>query len=140
MKIIIEAEENSLIPSYANKNDAGFDLRSNEEKILNPGERTIVSTGLKIKIQEGYMGIIKDRSGLAIKNGLHCLAGVIDSGYRGVVGVVIINLSEHSFTIEKGMRIAQMIIHKTEQVEFQIGKVEEDSQRGIGGFGSSGLK
>ena len=140
MKIIIEAEENSLIPSLANKNDAGFDLRSNEEKILNPGERTIVSTGIKIKIQEGYMGIIKDRSGLAIKNGLHCLAGVIDSGYRGTVGVVIINLSEHSFTIEKGMRVAQMIIHKTEQVEFQPGKVEEDSQRGVGGFGSSGLK
>jgi dUTP pyrophosphatase len=139
MKIIIEAQDESLIPKAANSHDAGFDLRANEEKTINPGERVIIQTGIRIKIPESYVGIIKDRSGLAIKNGLHCMAGVIDSGYRGIIGVVIINLSKEPFIVEKGMRIAQMLVHRVESVEFEKGQISEDSERGAGGFGSSGL-
>ena len=138
MRIIIDAPEEMLIPAYATRGDAGLDLKSNEDKTIMPGERTIISTGIRMRIPEGYVGIIKDRSGLAIKNGLHCLAGVIDSGYRGVVGVVIINLSDTSQEISKGQRIAQMIVHKIEQAELLLGEVTEDSDRGAGGFGSTG--
>jgi dUTP pyrophosphatase len=140
MKIIIESEDTNQIPVFANSNDAGFDLKSNEEKIILPNERTIIKTGIRIKIPEGHVGIIKDRSGLASKNGLHCLAGVIDSGYRGEIGIVIINFSKDEFKVEKGMRIAQMLIFQLPNIEIVQGKVEDDSQRGIAGFGSSGLK
>lgn len=132
--------ENAVIPNYAKDGDAGFDLHSVEEKILAVGEKDVIKTGIKIEIPEGYFGSIRDRSGLAAKNALHCLAGVVDSGYRGEIGIVMINLGKEEFKINKGDRIAQMLIQMVERVEIE--EVEElgESFRGESGFGSTGLK
>ena len=124
---------------YAHKGDAAFDLRASVDICVEKGEKVLVCTGIKMAIPEGYAGFIWDRSGLAAKNSIHCLAGVVDSSYRGEVKVVLINLGEEEFHIKKGMRIAQMVIQKIENPE--IIKVEDlnETCRGEGGFGSTGL-
>ncbi len=130
-------------PSYTRENDAAFDLRSREEITLKPGERRTIKTGIKMAIPDGYAGLIWDRSGHAHKYGIHCLAGVIDSEYRGEIGVVMKNLGEEEFNIEKGMRIAQMLIQPVLTAKLIPVEKEEDlgsSARGSGGFGSSGNK
>ena len=129
-----------LLPSYSHPWDAAFDLRSRVDEVISPMERKVIPTGIKVAIPPGHAGLIWDRSGLAAKNGLHTLAGVIDSGYRGEVGVVLINLGKDTFTIEKGMRIAQMLIQPV--VCAGIVEVASLSQtaRGEGGFGSTGTK
>ena len=128
------------LPKYAHVNDAAMDLRSNEELIINSMERKIVQTGIKMAIPEGHVGLIWDRSGLAAKHSIHTLAGVVDAGYRGEVGVVMKNLGNESFKVEKGMRIAQMLIQPV--ITANIIEVEdlEDTSRGEGGFGSTGVK
>ncbi|HIH37542.1 dUTP diphosphatase [Candidatus Woesearchaeota archaeon] len=126
------------LPSYAHPGDAAFDLRSREEKTIMPGELVIIKTGLKMEIPEGYFGNIRDRSGLAAKHGLHCLAGVVDSHYRGEVGVVMTNLGKEAFTVEKNMRIAQMLIQKVEHAALQETDEVSETKRGEGGFGSTG--
>lgn len=128
------------MPAYAYEHDAAFDLRAAHECKLMPGEKAIIKTGLKMEIPVGYVGLIWDRSGLAAKNSLHCLAGVIDAGYRGEVGIVLVNLGKEEFFIEKNMRVAQMLIQPI--VLPKIVEVDElvDSNRGEGGFGSSGVK
>ncbi|MEO2154285.1 MAG: dUTP diphosphatase [Nanoarchaeota archaeon] len=132
--------EDAKLPVKKRKGDAGFDLYSNEEVILKPGERKLISTGIAIEIPKGYFGLIKDRSGLAAKNGLHCLAGVIDSNYRGEVKVVLINLGNEEVKLEKYSRIAQLLIIPVP--EFEIEEVDElsNTERNEKGFGSSGLK
>jgi dUTP pyrophosphatase len=129
------------IPCYAKAGDAAFDLRSAEDRIIKPGEKHLIKTGIRMAIPEGYAGLIWDRSGMAAKHGIHCLAGVIDTGFRGEVGVVLKHLGTEPFTIERNMRIAQMLIQpvvsaKIEEVE----ELDEDNARGAGGFGSSGVK
>jgi dUTP pyrophosphatase len=130
------------MPFYAYEHDAAFDLRSSHDEVLNPGDKKIIKTALKMAIPQNHVGLIWDRSGLAAKHSLHCLAGVIDSGYRGEIGVVLINLGKEDFKIEKNMRIAQMLIQPI--VNAKITEVEEneleESKRGEGGFGSSGIK
>lgn len=128
------------LPSYAHDYDAAFDLPSRVNITLKPGKKEIVKTGLSMAIPNGYAGLIWDRSGLAAKNSLHVMAGVIDSGYRGEIGVVMINLGQEDFEIEKNMRIAQMLIQKVELPT--ISEVEEldETTRNEGGFGSTGLK
>jgi len=128
------------LPKYQRENDAAFDLRSAEDKVLAPGEKTIVKTGLRMAIPDGHVGLIWDRSGLAAKHSLHCLAGVIDCTYRGEVGVVMKNLGSEPFTVEKNMRIAQMLIQPI--VTASLLEVEDldDTVRGSGGFGSSVMK
>lgn len=128
--------------SYAYEHDAAFDLRAAHDILLRPGEKKIVKTGLKMAIPAGHVGLIWDRSGLAAKHSLHCLAGVIDSGYRGEIGVVLINLGDAAFTVEKNMRIAQMLIQPIVHPEIiEVDEQELDiSERGEGGFGSSGTK
>jgi dUTP pyrophosphatase len=125
---------------YAQQGDAGFDLRSAEDVTLTPGEKKIVKTGIKIAIPEKHVGLIWDRSGMAAKHEIHALAGVVDSGYRGEVGVVLKNLSDKEFEIEKNMRIAQMLIQPV--VSAMIEEVDslEDTERGDGGFGSTGMQ
>lgn len=125
-------------PSYAYEHDAAFDLRSREDTSLAPGEKKIIKTGLRMAIPKGHVGLIWDRSGMAAKYSLHTLAGVIDSGYRGEIGVVMINLSDEEFKIKKNMRIAQLLIQPI--VLPKIVEVEslDESERGEGGFGSSG--
>jgi dUTP pyrophosphatase len=126
-------------PSYAHPGDAGFDLRASVDCVIPPGGRHLVPTGIRLAIPEGYAGLIWDRSGLAAKHGIHCLAGVVDSGYRGEVKVVLQNLGSEQFKVERGLRIAQMLIQPV--VRASLVRVEslENSSRGEGGFGSTGM-
>ena len=128
------------LPFYAKQGDAAFDLRSSEEKTLNAGEKHIIKTGLRVAIPEGYVGLIWDRSGMAAKHSIHCLAGVIDSGYRGEIGVVMKNLGDSKFNIEKNMRIAQMLIQPVASANLIEVDDLDESERGAGRFGSTGLK
>ena len=141
MKIHAQRLDKSIdLPTFAHTGDAAMDLRSSEDKILKKNDQTIIKTGIKVAIPEGWVGIIKDRSGLAAKNGLHCLAGVIDSGYRGEVGVIMKNLGNDDFHIEKNMRIAQMLILKHESPSIVEVDELEETMRNEQGFGSSGTR
>jgi dUTP pyrophosphatase len=126
------------LPDFAHEHDAAIDLRSAEEGVLQPGEKKIFKTGLAFAIPKGYAGLIWDRSGLAAKNSIHTMAGVIDAGYRGEVGVVMINLGKEPFTVEKGMRIAQMLFHPILNVKINEAEELDETERGAGGFGSTG--
>lgn len=138
MEILIQKlSEDAQIPSKANQGDAGYDLVSVEEKILNPLERVVVKTGIKIQIPNNCYGRVAPRSGLAVKNGIDVMAGVIDSGYRGEVGVVLINLSNEKFMVRKGAKIAQLIIESCGSADWHQVKNLEESQRGSNGYGSS---
>lgn len=127
------------LPNFAHEHDAAMDLRASHDEILQPGEKKIVKTGIQMAIPKGYAGLIWDRSGLAAKNSIHTMAGVIDAGYRGELGVVMINLGKDNFQVEKGMRIAQLIIHPI--LNMKVTEVEnlDETSRGEGGFGSTGL-
>lgn len=127
------------LPNFAHEHDAAMDLRASHDEILQPGEKKIVKTGIQMAIPKGYAGLIWDRSGLAAKNSIHTMAGVIDAGYRGELGVVMINLGKENFQVEKGMRIAQLIIHPI--LNMKVTEVEnlDETSRGEGGFGSTGL-
>lgn len=133
------------LPSYETAGAAGMDLRAalgpDAPLTLAPGRRALVPTGFVMEIPQGFEAQIRPRSGLAFKNGITCLntPGTIDSDYRGEVKVLLINLGEEDFTIERGMRIAQMVIAPVTQVA--VAEVSETSQtaRGAGGFGSTGV-
>ena len=126
------------IPSRATLSDAGYDLYSNESGCIPPNSRSIVKTGISMAIPTGYYGRVAPRSGLAVKFGIDVLAGVIDSGYRGEIGVVLQNLSKDSFNFREGDRIAQLILEQCNSVEWVELDQLEDSQRSDGGFGSTG--
>jgi len=128
----------AVIPHYAHFDDAGFDLFSTETMEIQPMSRTQVPIGIAMEIPAGYVGLVWDKSGLSHKNGLKTLGGVIDAGYRGEVKVGLINLSTEAYLLEKGHKVAQMIIQKKETCE--IVEVDElsDTLRGEGGFGSTG--
>ncbi|MEK6961533.1 MAG: dUTP diphosphatase [Nanoarchaeota archaeon] len=127
------------LPKYAKEGDAAFDLRSREEAVIEPGQVLTVATGIATAIPEGHVGLIWDRSGLAARHGIHTLAGVIDCGYRGEIGVVMRNSGTESFKVEKGMRIAQMIVQPFVQARFEEVQELDQTQRGATAFGSSGL-
>ncbi|MFH1682767.1 MAG: dUTP diphosphatase [Candidatus Woesearchaeota archaeon] len=137
---IKKLNEDAIIPRYANPGDAGMDFYSNENVLINPGERKLVSTGISMAIPEGYVGLIWDKSGIASKHGMKTMAGVIDSSYRGEIKILLHNLNIEEYKIEKGNKIAQMLIQPVEQKE--IIEVDElsETERGAGGFGSTGLK
>ena len=138
MKIRLEKIlEEARVPEQANKSDAGYDLFSTEDDYLRPLERKVIKTGIKVEIPQGYYGRIAPRSGLAVKHGLDVLAGVIDSGYRGEVGVVLINLSREAAHITKGLKVAQLIIEKCYAVEWVETQDLSVTGRGEGGYGSS---
>lgn len=128
------------LPSYAHPDDAGMDLYSNQTIIIKPNERQTISTGISMAIPSGYVGLIWDKSGIAHNHGLKTMGGVIDSSYRGEIKIVVHNLSSQSYTVEKGSKIAQMLIQPVEQKK--IVEVEEldDTSRGEKGFGSSGMR
>ena len=144
VKIKVVNTGNQPLPAYATTQSAGMDLRANIEEpiVLKPLKRVLVPTGLHIALPEGYEAQIRPRSGLALKKGISCLntPGTIDADYRGDVGVILINLSDEDFVINPGERIAQMIINKFEQAEFELVDSLEESERGEGGFGSTGTK
>ena len=156
---IKKLSKSAIIPSRANDSDAGYDLYAAQDMVIGPMEKLIVPTGISIEIPNGYYGRVAPRSGLAVKNSIDVLAGVIDSGYRGEIGVILINLnlpevlfnrnkkstayesafgSRNKFSISKGDRIAQLIIEKCHEIQW----VETElsiSERGEGGYGSSGV-
>jgi dUTP pyrophosphatase len=123
---------------YAKHGDAGFDLYARETMVLEPGKQCAVPTGIALEIPEGHVGLIWDKSGLAIKFGLKTLGGVIDAGYRGEVMVGMINLSSEPYTFEAGHKVAQMIIQKFEAVTFEQADSLSETERAGTGFGSSG--
>jgi len=136
-KIIPQA----TIPTRANGTDAGYDLYAAVSGRISGKNRDIVNTGIRIAIPEGYYGRIAPRSGLAVKHGIDVLAGVVDSGYRGEVGVVLQNLGLMDFEFNEGDRVAQLIIEKCHDVTWEEVEKEKDlfsSDRGEGGFGSTG--
>lgn len=130
------------LPSYATAHSAGLDLRANieEEITLKPLERRLIPTGIHIELPQGYEAQVRARSGLAIKHGIGIVnsPGTIDSDYRGEIMVILVNLSNNPFTIEPGERVAQMVVSKYEQVTLREVDSLKESQRGSGGFGSTG--
>lgn len=139
MKVkLLKTNSDVRVPSYANPGDAGMDFYAAESIIIKPNERKVVKTGIKMAIPEGYVGLIWDKSGLAAKKGIKTMAGVIDAGYRGEVGIVLHNLGGEDFLIEKNMKIAQMLIQPIHSPELEEVDNLDDTQRGEGGFGSTG--
>jgi dUTP pyrophosphatase len=130
------------LPKYETEDSAGLDLKAVCDKpiLLKPLERQIIKTGLHIALPKGYEAQIRPRSGLAAKHGISVLnsPGTIDADYRGEIGVILVNLSQDDFEITHGMRVAQMVIAKFEQAEFIEVKELDETERGEGGFGSTG--
>jgi len=139
IKIQIVNKSGNPLPEYQTKGSAGLDISANLENdiIINPGERKLIPTGLFIAIPEGYEVQIRPRSGLALKHGLTLLnsPATIDSDYRGELQVILINLGQEAFTIQSGMRIAQMLCSKLEPIEWENVEELSGSERGIQGFG-----
>lgn len=133
-----------LLPQYATAQSAGMDLRANIEEpfSLQPGERHLFPTGLHIQLPEGYEGMVRPRSGLALKHGVTVLntPGCVDSDYIGDVGVILINLSDRCFVINPGERIAQLVISPIVQATLVEVESLDDTERGDGGFGHTGTK
>ncbi|ADO77122.1 dUTP diphosphatase [Halanaerobium praevalens] len=144
MKIKVERVNKKIeLPQYQHYGeDAGLDLHSAEELTIKSGEYKLIKTGLKIAVPQGYAAFVYPRSGLALKKGVTVLNadGVIDSGYRGEVGVILINHGENNFEINVNDRIAQLIIQKVNIIEWEEVENLTESQRGEGGFGHTGVK
>lgn len=142
MKVQIVNRSPYPCPSYATAQSAGMDLKANlkEPVVLQPLQRMLVPTGLYIALPEGYEAQVRPRSGLAIKHGITVLntPGTVDADYRGEVCVILVNLSQDPFEIVPGERIAQMVIARHEQVEWEEVEILNETLRGAGGFGSTG--
>lgn len=142
MKLLVEKiNEKAVIPFKAHEGDAGMDLFSVEEAILKPMERKLIHTGIKIQLPTNTEAQIRPRSGLALKNGISVLntPGTIDEGYRGEIGIIVINLGAENFKIEEGMKIAQMVIKPTLSLDVEEVVELTETSRGEGGFGSTGV-
>jgi len=135
--LIKKTSDSAKIPSYAREGDAGLDLHSIEEKSIKPMEIERVKTGIALEIPSGFVGIVKDKSGLALQ-GIHCLAGVIDSGYRGELEIVAVNHGKNTFQIKKGQKIAQILILPFSSVKVREVENLRETERGKKGFGSTG--
>lgn len=144
MKVRIINNSKHQLPQYETPNSAGMDLRANIDDaiVLHPLRRVLVPTGIQIALPCGYEAQIRPRSGLAIEYGITCLntPGTIDSDYRGDVGVILVNLGYKPFIIHDGDRIAQMVVKKYEQVEWELTDTLDMTDRGEGGFGHTGTK
>jgi dUTP pyrophosphatase len=144
LKIQVINKGHQPLPQYATPQSAGMDLRANLEEpiILRPLERRLIPTGLHIALPAGYEAQVRPRSGLALKKGITVLnsPGTIDADYRGEVGVLLINLSQDDFVVNDGERIAQMVIARHEQGEFEAVEVLDETERGEGGYGHTGVK
>lgn len=141
IKVKICCSDENLKPAYAHATDAGLDLRSAEEFTLPPGERRLVKTGVRIELPEGQMAMVCSRSGLAIRNGVFVLnaPGIVDSGYRNEIGVILANLSTESTDFKVGDRIAQLVFCSFSHAEVEyVDSIDENTDRGLGGFGSTG--
>lgn len=141
MQVLITGDP-ELIPKYAKPGDAGADLKASGAGSIAPGGRALVPTGIQIALPDGYVGLVHPRSGLAVKHGITVLntPGTIDSGYRGEIQVPLLNTSDEEFVFERGERIAQLVIQSFEKAEFVEVERLPGTERGEGGFGSSGRK
>lgn len=132
------------LPTYETNQSAGMDLSAALEEAIElaPGDRALVPTGLAIALPTGFEAQIRPRSGLALKKGITVLntPGTIDADYRGEIGVILVNLGQEAVTIERGMRIAQMVIAKHEHIEWKVVESLDETERGAGGFGSTGTE
>lgn len=144
VKVSVINKSQHALPSYETIDSAGMDVRAmlDEPVVLKPMERALIKTGLFLEIPAGYECQVRPRSGLALKKGITVLnaPGTIDADYRGEVGVILINLSGESFTIENGERIAQLVFARFEQADFEVVDELTETDRGAGGFGSTGVK
>lgn len=144
MKINILNKSQHALPSYETIASAGMDLRANltQPIVIEPMDRALIPTGLFMELPIGYEAQVRPRSGLALKKGITCLnsPGTIDADYRGEVGVILANLSKETFVVENGERIAQMVIAKHERAEWVAVEELSTTERGAGGFGSTGVK
>ena len=142
IEVSVQNDSPYELPAYATTGSAGVDLKAVLDRplVLNPLERKIIGTGLKIALPIGYEAQVRPRSGLAAKHGISVLnsPGTIDADYRGEVGVILINLSKDAFTINPGERIAQLVLAKHEQIQWKIDKNLSSTARGSNGFGSTG--
>lgn len=143
MKVNVINKGHQPLPAYATPQSAGLDLRANLESpvVLQPMERRLIPTGLYIALPPGYEAQVRPRSGLALKHGITVLnsPGTIDADYRGEVGVLLINLSHEPFTVNDGERIAQMVVARHEQAAFEPVELLDETERGAGGYGHTGM-
>ncbi len=137
---IFHDDEGVTLPAYATALSSGVDLRSNEHAMIPPGGRLSVGTGIRLEIPEGYECQVRPRSGLALKHGVTVLntPGTIDADYRGEVRVILVNLGENPFEVERGDRIAQMVLAPVSRIEWTEKDLLSETGRGSGGFGSTG--
>jgi dUTP pyrophosphatase len=142
IKIHMDNGCEDLFPRKAHDDDAAFDLRSRVDVVIPSGKITLVPTGVFMELPVGYEAQVRPRSGLALKHGITVLntPGTIDAGYRGEVGVILINAGENDFSIARGDRIAQMVIQQLSDVQLVVAEQLSDTSRGAGGFGSTGVK
>ena len=144
VKIQVVNRGHQQLPAYATAQSAGMDLRANlaEPIVLHPLERRLIPTGLYIALPEGYEAQVRPRSGLALKHGLTVLnaPGTIDADYRGEIGVVLVNLSQDDFVVNDGERIAQLVIARYEQATLVTVETLDETERGEGGYGHTGVK
>jgi dUTP pyrophosphatase len=144
MKINIINQSKHPLPSYQTPSSAGMDLRANLEApvMLKPLQRALIPTGLYLELPDGFEAQIRPRSGLAYKHGISIVnsPGTIDADYRGEIKVLLVNLSDQDFIVADGERIAQMVVARHETVEWQQATVLKDTERGAGGYGSTGVK
>lgn len=142
VRLIVQVAADGVAPEYATADAAGMDLRSTQTVVLEPGQRALVPTGLRVVIPRGFEGQIRPRSGLALKKGIALVnsPGTIDADYRGEVGIIMINLGQESVRLDQGERIAQMVICPVVQAKIEIVDSLEghETDRGEGGFGSTG--
>ena len=136
-------KSNNPLPKYQTKQSAGLDLCAflDEELILKPMDRKLIGTGLFIALPEGFEAMIRPRSGMAFKHGITVInsPGTIDADYRGEIKIALVNLSQENFTIKNGDRVAQMVVNKYEQVSFNLTDSLDDTERGAGGYGHTGV-
>ena len=144
VQIKVVNKGNQPLPKYQTSQSAGMDLRANIDApiLIKPLDRKLIPTGLHIALPEGYEAQIRPRSGLAIKKGITVIntPGTIDPDYTGDVGVILVNISNEDFVVQPGDRIAQMVINKFEQAEFEVVEELDETKRGEGGFGHTGIK
>lgn len=129
----------AVIPTYAHDTDAGLDLYASETVTIQPMQRALVPSGIALAIPKGYVGLIWDKSGLAVKHGLTAIAGVIDAGYRGDIQVAMYNTTQTAYVVEAGKKIAQLLIQPIVRAQLEETKELPDAARGDNGFGSTGL-
>jgi dUTP pyrophosphatase len=136
----LKLSRNAESPEYALDSDAGFDLKSIENVSIFPFDQKKVSTGIAIEVPEGYVGIVRDRAGIVQKMNVHTVAGTFDSGFRGEVSIMLVNMNDKTVEIEKGMRIAQIILVPIVKAKIVEVKKLSQTERGERGFGSTGMK